>query len=298
MYWVMRRVPLWRLTNRHAAEFPNHSPGHLPHQGRALVHHPRDGRARPEESGAAADKIRRAGRFAAAAARSRSAGAPGARHRGQRRDAGAHARRRAALCPRLGLSRHAVARGAGCRAPVGAIAQAARECARRALARSARPSPMSSTPSSAAAFATRPANGSPPGRAGRSAAARRCSARTPRRCSARRHGGPASRPSRASAAESAPLGDAQQAVPAARDQDLRLRLVSRVGRRHPVPRRDGCGKLQGRMEGQSRHAAGGDGAGRRPRRARCRDRPAAPVCATPTWAGSSTTRTPASAASR
>ncbi|MGB9643772.1 MAG: CoA transferase, partial [Stellaceae bacterium] len=35
MYWVMRRVPLWRLTNRHAAEFPNHSPG---------ICHTKDGR--------------------------------------------------------------------------------------------------------------------------------------------------------------------------------------------------------------------------------------------------------------
>ncbi len=35
MYWVMRRVPLWRLTNRHAAEFPNHSPS---------ISHTKDGR--------------------------------------------------------------------------------------------------------------------------------------------------------------------------------------------------------------------------------------------------------------
>ena len=33
--------------------------GHLSHQGRALVHHPRHGRARPEEPGAAAVEIRR-----------------------------------------------------------------------------------------------------------------------------------------------------------------------------------------------------------------------------------------------
>jgi crotonobetainyl-CoA:carnitine CoA-transferase CaiB-like acyl-CoA transferase len=35
MHWVMRRVPLWRLTNRHAAETPNHSPG---------ICHSKDGR--------------------------------------------------------------------------------------------------------------------------------------------------------------------------------------------------------------------------------------------------------------
>jgi crotonobetainyl-CoA:carnitine CoA-transferase CaiB-like acyl-CoA transferase len=35
MHWVMRRVPLWRLTNRHAAETPNHSPS---------ISHTKDGR--------------------------------------------------------------------------------------------------------------------------------------------------------------------------------------------------------------------------------------------------------------
>ena len=35
MHWVMRRVPLWRLTNRHAGETPNHSPS---------ICHTKDGR--------------------------------------------------------------------------------------------------------------------------------------------------------------------------------------------------------------------------------------------------------------
>ena len=35
MHWVMRRVPIWRMTNRHAGEFPNHSPG---------ICHTKDGR--------------------------------------------------------------------------------------------------------------------------------------------------------------------------------------------------------------------------------------------------------------
>ena len=35
MHWVMRRVPLWRLTNRHAGETPNHSPS---------ISHTKDGR--------------------------------------------------------------------------------------------------------------------------------------------------------------------------------------------------------------------------------------------------------------
>ena len=35
MHWVMRRVPIWRMTNRHAAEVPNHSPS---------ISHTKDGR--------------------------------------------------------------------------------------------------------------------------------------------------------------------------------------------------------------------------------------------------------------
>src|SRR5690348_7468530 len=35
MHWVMRRVPIWRMTNRHAAEIPNHSPS---------ICHTKDGR--------------------------------------------------------------------------------------------------------------------------------------------------------------------------------------------------------------------------------------------------------------
>ena len=35
MYWVCRRVPLWRLTCRHASEGPNHSPS---------ICHTKDGR--------------------------------------------------------------------------------------------------------------------------------------------------------------------------------------------------------------------------------------------------------------
>ncbi len=71
------------------------------------------------------------------------------------------------------------------------------------------------------------------------------------------------------------LGAAQQAVPAAGREDPRFRLVPGLGRRHALPRGDGRGKLQGGVEGQSRHAACRDGAGRRPGGARCRDRPAA-----------------------
>ena len=71
------------------------------------------------------------------------------------------------------------------------------------------------------------------------------------------------------------FGAAWQAVPAAGREDPRFRLVPGLRRRHPLPRRDGCRKLQGRMEGQSgypscRHGAGGWTSG-----ARRGDRPAA-----------------------
>ena len=125
MHWVMRRVPLWRLTNRHALETPNHSPSIMPHQGRPLVHLARHGRARSEEPGAVAVQIRHAGGPATAAAGCRSEGAQRARLAGRRRGPRAHAGCGAALRPRLDLSGHAVAGGAGCRAAVGADPQAA-----------------------------------------------------------------------------------------------------------------------------------------------------------------------------
>ena len=192
-----------------------------------------------------------------------------------------------------------MARGAGCRPAVGAAAQAARERARRALAGAQELSPMCEHPEHRPQLplsdqqvaqqqdelAGRPAR----------AAARRGHRR---RCWAKRRGARACRPQPRRRREPAALGAARQAVPAAGREDPRFRLVPRLGRRHALSRRDGRGELQGRVEGQSRHAAGRDGAGRRPRGARRGDRPAARASGTPTWAGSSTTRTPASAASR
>ena len=54
MHWVMRRVPLWRLTCRHAVETPNHSPSISHTKDGRWYHLARHGRARPEEPGAAA----------------------------------------------------------------------------------------------------------------------------------------------------------------------------------------------------------------------------------------------------
>ena len=78
MHWVMRRVPLWRLTNRHAVETPNHSPS---------ISHTKDGRWFMSHGMGARDlknlvpllnKIRHAGGSAAAAAGCRSEGTAGA----------------------------------------------------------------------------------------------------------------------------------------------------------------------------------------------------------------------------
>ena len=91
MHWVMRRVPLWRLTNRHAGETPNHSPS-ICHtkDGRWFISHGMGARG-PEEPGAAAGELRNAGGSAAAAAGCRPEGAAGAGIRGRRRDARPHA---------------------------------------------------------------------------------------------------------------------------------------------------------------------------------------------------------------
>ena len=80
MHWVMRRVPLWRLTNRHAAETPNHSPG-ISHtkDGRWFITHGMGARDLKNLVPLLAKYGAQAG-SAAAAAGCRFAGAPGARH--------------------------------------------------------------------------------------------------------------------------------------------------------------------------------------------------------------------------
>ena len=68
------------------------------------------------------------------------------------------------------------------------------------------------------------------------------------------------------------IGAAWQAVSVAGGENPGFRVVPRLGGRDAVSRRDGRGKLQGRMEGQSGHPSRGDGADWRTRGARCRDR--------------------------
>ena len=275
MYWVCRRVPLWRLTCRHASEGPNHSPS---------ICHTKDGRWFITHGMGARDlknlvpllsKYNAQADLQPPAARGGPAGAAGPGNGGSRRSALAHARRRAALCPRLDLQGHAVARGAECRAAVGAAA------ASRTRTRS------TSTGWARKTFAE--IEHPELGRSFLYPTSKWLSNKTSWQVGRRAPllgedteavlGEAARRPERAGTAaqgrEPAPLGAAQQAVPAAGHQDFRLRVVSRLGRRHAVSRRDGRRELQGRVEGQSRHAAGGNGAGRRPRRARCGDRAAA-----------------------
>ncbi len=71
------------------------------------------------------------------------------------------------------------------------------------------------------------------------------------------------------------LRPARQAVSVAGREDPRFRLVPRLRRRYPLPRGDGGRKLQGGVEGQPRHPPGRDGAHWRPCGARCRHRPVA-----------------------
>ena len=191
-----------------------------------------------------------------------------------------------------------MARGAGCGAVVGAAAQAARERARRALAdarhlcrraasRTGPQLPLSDQQMAQQQdeLAGRPAR----------AAARR-GHRGAFSASAKRRPSVPAEPRRVANPRVSALHNKPFPLQGIKILDFAWFLASAGGTRFLGG--DGRGELQGRVEGQSRHAAGGDGAGRRPRRARRRDRPVARVSGTRTWAASSTTRMPASAASR
>jgi hypothetical protein len=119
MHWVMRRVPIWRMTNRHAAETPNHSPS---------ISHTKDGRWFITHGMGARDLknlVPLLGKYGMQAdlqppppdAELKERKVPGSQ--------AAHARRGAAIHSGVDLCGHAVARGAGRRPAVGAAAQAA-----------------------------------------------------------------------------------------------------------------------------------------------------------------------------
>ena len=76
-------------------------------------------------------------------------------------------------------------------------------------------------------------------------------------------------------APSSALSALGKPMPLAGHPDPRLHLVPRLGRRHPVPHRPRRRVHQGGVEGQPRHADGGDGPGRRAGGPRGGDRPAA-----------------------
>ena len=299
MYWVMRRVPLWRLTCRHA--------GRRSRTTRPSICHTKDGRWFITHGMGARDLknlVPLLSKYDAQAdlqppppeADLRARQVPG--HGGQRRGAVAHARCRAALCPRLDLRGHAVARGAGCRAAVGAAAQAARERARRALAGAQDLRRCRASRSSAARFRyptskwlsnktswqvgrrapllgedTEAVLGEA-ARAGRACRRSRAGSRTraSRRCTTSRSRCRASRSS---------ISPGFSPRPAARGFSRRWarRATRSSGRTIPT-----------RGWRRWRRSAAAPRAMRRP--GRC------PGSATPTWAASSSTRTPASAASR
>ena len=203
MYWVMRRVPLWRLTNRHAAEFPNHSPG---------ICHTKDGRWFITHGMGARDLKNLVPLLAKYGAQADLQPPPpdaDLRARQVPGTAGSDEARAHMLDVVQRFVRawtyagHAVARGAGCRPPVGAVAQAARECARRALAgaqdlcrcRAPRARPQLPLPDQQMARHQDELAGRPP----------RAAARRGHRGGARR-GGTAARVSRPSRAESPTRG--------------------------------------------------------------------------------------------
>jgi crotonobetainyl-CoA:carnitine CoA-transferase CaiB-like acyl-CoA transferase len=270
MYWVMRRVPLWRLTNRHAAEFPNHSPG---------ICHTKDGRWFITHGMGARDLknlVPLLSKYGAQAdleppppdADLRARQVPGTAGSDERR---AHMLDVVQRFVRAWTYRDMPWREAQDAGLLWAPLRKPHENAldehwltRKTFAEVEHPEL---------------------GRSFRYPTSKWLATKTSWQVGRRAPllgedtaavlGEPVRRPSipaRPAGRKSAGLSTAQQAVPAARDQDPRFRLVSRVHRRHALSRRNGRGELHGRVEGQSRHAAGGDGAGRRPRRARCRDR--------------------------
>ena len=102
---------------------------------------------------------------------------------------------------------------------------------------------------------------------------------------------PACRPRR-ERDEPAGVGNARQAVPPAGRPHPRLHVVPGVGRRHPFFLAAMGAEAESRMEGQSRHAARRDGAGRRARRARCSDRALARGARPRIWAGQFNNKNP------
>ena len=244
MYWVMRRVPLWRLTCRHAAEAP-----HLRRASAtprtAAGSSPWHGRARRGEPRAVPERVRlrrpTCSRRRPTATCGRGSAGLGADRRARRRTCSTWcsvssapgptrtcrgSRRRMPGCS----GRRSASRTRTRSTSTGAAAQDLRR-GRASRARPLVPLPDQQVAQQRDELAGRPAR----------AAARRGHGGSARRIGAAAHG--ACRRSRAGLDEPAPLGAARQAVPAAGHHDPRLRLVPRLGRRHALPRGDGRGEL-------------------------------------------------------
>ena len=185
MYWVCRRVPLWRLTCRHASEGPNHSPS-ICHtkDGRWFITHGMGARDLNNlvplltKYNAQADLQPPAPEVDLKLGKSRERPGPTKR-----------ARTRSTWCSVSSApGRTRICRGSRRRTPVSCGRRSGSRTRTRStsIGRCARALPRSSIPSSAARSPTPPRNGSATRRAGRSAAGRRCSARTPTRCWVRR----------------------------------------------------------------------------------------------------------------
>ena len=276
MYWVMRRVPLWRLTCRHASEGPNHSPS-ICHtkDGRWFITHGMGARDLKNLVPLLANTTRRPicsrRRPTRICGRAQVPGTAGSDE---------SARRTCSMwCSALSAPgptrtcRGCEAQEAGLLwAPLRKPHENALDehwLARNTFAEIEHPELGRSLPLPDQQMAQQQDElaGRPP----------RAAARRGHRGGARRGGAaPAAcrhEPRRVENPRRSALHDKPFPLQGIRIFDFAWFLASAGGTRFLAAM--GAESYQGRVEGQSRHAARGDGAGRRPRRARCRDRAAA-----------------------
>jgi hypothetical protein len=169
MHWVMRRVPLWRLTCRHALETPNHSPS---------IMHTKDGRWYISHGMGARDLKALVPLLSKYNMQADLQPPPP--------DADLKARHVPGSTATDEAKAHMIdvvqrCHGAKRRRPVcsGPPFANPMRTPKTRTGSNANPSPTSTTPNTTARSATPPANGSPPKQAGKPAVAPRCSVRTP-----------------------------------------------------------------------------------------------------------------------
>ena len=278
---------------------------HSPDQGRTVVRADARGAPRPVGGAAVPGALRHGGKRRAdrrGPGAGPDASDPG--RRGGRRERRKAPRGRAATVPQVHVRLGALARGPGGRADLCPSAAAARECRGRSLAGPGDLQRGRASGTGPVVHLRHEQVGVGPGLGRRPA--RPAPQRGPRRDTRRTRAVttpitvPAPRVGRMAVAAGPGRPGAsphRQAHGAHRRADPGLRLVPRIGRRDAVPRGHGRREHKGRVARAPRHAPGSNGSGRRARRPREGRRAAPPGSPTPTWAGSTTTRTPANGAS-